>query len=124
VWTAVDLDAVRPAVEMSTGFPADVSQMGLTGELVDDADMESRLAEYRQVLAERAPTPCGSPSAVSGAPPLPATSKPSSELTNIRRAFESEDAAEARNAFFEKRRPSSLDGRSALATSPYAGEVD
>jgi 2-(1,2-epoxy-1,2-dihydrophenyl)acetyl-CoA isomerase len=99
--------AMRFLLENKTVLGEEAVEMGLAGELVDDADMESRLAEYCQFLAERSPitlrlTKRGLRRATTA---IDLEAQLRYELTNIRRAFESEDAAEARTAFFEKRPP-------------------
>ena len=74
--------------------------------MVDDDALEGRLAEYDALLAERAPisnrlTKRG----IARATAIDLEGHLRYELANIRRAFATEDAAEARKAFFEKRRP-------------------
>ncbi len=81
--------------------------LGLVGELVDDDGFEARLAQYCAFLAERSPLA----SRLTKRGLLRATALPDleahvrMELSNIQRAFRSNDAKEAREAFFEKRTP-------------------
>ena len=81
--------------------------MGLAGELVPAGGMGPRLAEYCATLTERSPitlrlTKRGLERATRD---VDLEAQVRLELANIRRAFESEDGREARQAFLEKRPP-------------------
>ena len=99
--------AMRFLLENKTVMGEEAVAMGLAGELVEDYEMESRLAEYCQFLAQRSPITMrlskrGLRRATTA---IDLRDQLRYELQNIRRAFESEDAKEARKAFFEKREP-------------------
>lgn len=100
-------EAMRFLLENRTVMGEEAVAMGLAGELVEDGEMESRLAEYCQFLAQRSPITMrlskrGLRRATTA---IDLRDQLRYELQNIRRAFESEDAKEAREAFFEKREP-------------------
>ena len=81
-------------------------RLGMVSEIVADERFEARLAEYCGKLAERAPIAARlTKRAVARATAIDLESHVRYELANIRRAFQTEDAAEARKAFFEKRAP-------------------
>ena len=99
--------AMRFLLENRTVDSGEALRLGFVGEVVDDERLEARLAEYCALLAERAPianrlTKRG----IARATAIDLEDHLRYELANIRRAFASEDAAEARRAFFEKRAPS------------------
>ena len=81
--------------------------LGMAGECVDDAAVAGRLAEYCQSLCDWSPITRRllkrgmSRWAASG----DMESQLRYEVSNIRRAFGSEDGQEARRAFLEKRKP-------------------
>lgn len=98
--------AMRFLLENRTVDADEALRLGFVGEVVDDERLEARLAEYCAQLAERAPlanrlTKRGIARAVA----IDLEDHLRYELANIRRAFASEDAAEARRAFFDKRAP-------------------
>ena len=98
---------MRFLLENRTVDSSEALRLGFVGEVVDDERLEARLAEYCAQLAERAPlanrlTKRG----IARATAIDLEDHLRYELANIRRAFASEDAAEARRAFFDKRAPS------------------
>ena len=97
---------MRFLLENRTVDADEALRLGFVGEVVEDERLEARLAEYCAQLAERAPlanrlTKRG----IARATAIDLEDQLRYELANIRRAFASEDAAEARRAFFEKRAP-------------------
>ena len=98
--------AMRFLLENRTVEADEALRLGFVGEVVDDERLPVRLAEYCALLAERAPlanrlTKRG----IARATAIDLEDHLRYELANIRRAFASDDAAEARRAFFEKRAP-------------------
>jgi len=98
--------AMRFLLENRTVGAEEALRLGFVGEVVDDESLEGRLAEYAASLAERAPlanrlTKRG----IARTTAIDLEDHLRYELANIRRAFASDDAAEARRAFFEKRAP-------------------
>jgi 2-(1,2-epoxy-1,2-dihydrophenyl)acetyl-CoA isomerase len=98
--------AMRFLLENRTVDADEALRLGFVGEVVDDERLEARLMEYCALLAERAPlanrlTKRG----IARATAIDLEDHLRHELANIRRAFASEDAAEARRAFFDKRAP-------------------
>ena len=99
--------AMRFLLENRTVTGDEAFAMGLAGEVVEDDRLDARLAEYCQFIAERSPitarlTKRGLRRATTG---IDLETQVRYEVHNIRRAFSSEDAKEARKAFFEKRAP-------------------
>jgi 2-(1,2-epoxy-1,2-dihydrophenyl)acetyl-CoA isomerase len=99
--------AMRFLLENRTVDAQEALRLGFVGEIVPDDKFGARLAEYCAFLAERSPiasrlTKRGIVRATT-AIDLPAQVR--YELANIRRAFSTKDAEEARKAFFEKRQP-------------------
>ena len=97
---------MRFLLENRTVEAEEALRLGFVGEIVDDDRLETRLAEYRARLADRAPianrlTKRG----VTRATAIDREAQVRFELENIRRAFATEDAQEARRAFFDKRPP-------------------
>jgi 2-(1,2-epoxy-1,2-dihydrophenyl)acetyl-CoA isomerase len=73
---------------------------------VDDDALETRLAEYAARLADRSPIASRlTKRAIARATAVDLEDHLRYELANIRRAFATDDAKEARQAFFEKRAP-------------------
>lgn len=98
--------AMRFLLENRTVGADEALRLGFVGEVVDDDQLDKRLGEYCALLAERAPlanrlTKRG----IARATAIDLEDHLRYELANIRRAFASEDAAEARRAFFDKRAP-------------------
>ena len=99
--------AMRFLLENRTVTGDEALALGLVGEVVNDEALPGRLAEYCQMLTERSPitarlTKRGLRAATTA---IDLEAQVRYELQNIRRAFASEDAKEAREAFFEKRAP-------------------
>ena len=98
--------AMRFLLENRTVDADEAVRLGFVGEVVDDAALEARLAEYAALLAERAPISSRlTKRGVAKATAIDLEAHLRYELANIRRAFATEDAGEARKAFFEKRAP-------------------
>jgi 2-(1,2-epoxy-1,2-dihydrophenyl)acetyl-CoA isomerase len=98
--------AMRFLLENRTVEADEALRLGFVGEVVDDDKLEGRLAEYCARLAERAPLASRlTKRGVARATAIDLEDHLRYELANIRRAFASEDAAEARRAFFDKRTP-------------------
>ena len=99
--------AMRFLLENRAVDGEEAARLGLVGEVVDDGRFADRLAEYCAQLAERAPlasrlTKRGIRKSTT---PIDLEAHVRYELSNISRAFQSADAAEARKAFFERRAP-------------------
>lgn len=99
--------AMRFMMENRTATGEEAVAWGMAGEVVDDAAFADRLAAYCQDLCAWSPITLrllkrGMVSASSG---LDMESQLRLEVSNIRRAFGSEDGQEARRAFLEKRKP-------------------
>ena len=104
--------ALRFMLENRTVDGAEAHRLGLVGEVIDDDRFAARLDEYCSSIAERSPiasrlTKRGIGRATTA---IDVEQHVRFELANIQRAFASEDAEEARKAFFE-RRPPSFKGR-------------
>lgn len=98
--------AMRFLLENRTVDADEALRIGMVGQVVDDDRLETALADYCAALADRAPianrlTKRG----VTRATAIDLEAQVRYELANIRRAFATEDAQEARRAFFEKRPP-------------------
>ena len=99
--------AMRFMMENRTLNGAEAVEWGMAGEVVDDDKFQSRLAEYCQSLCDWSPITLRllkrgmSRWAETG----DMEAQLRFEVSNIRMAFSSEDAKEARQAFFEKRKP-------------------
>jgi 2-(1,2-epoxy-1,2-dihydrophenyl)acetyl-CoA isomerase len=79
----------------------------MAGEVVDDAALEGRLAEYCAQLCDWSPITLRllKRGMARSLETTDIEQQLRYELTNIRMAFASDDAKEARKAFFEKRKP-------------------
>jgi 2-(1,2-epoxy-1,2-dihydrophenyl)acetyl-CoA isomerase len=98
--------AMRFLLENRTADSAEALRLGFVGEVVDDEQLPGRLAEYCALLAERAPIASRfTKRGLVRATAIDLEAQLRYELANIRRAFATEDAQEARKAFFEKRPP-------------------
>ena len=99
--------AMRFMMENRTVLGEEAVTLGMAGECVDDAAFAGRLAEYCQSLCDWSPITLRllkrgmSRWAASG----DMESQLRYEVSNIRRAFGSEDGQDARRAFLEKRKP-------------------
>jgi 2-(1,2-epoxy-1,2-dihydrophenyl)acetyl-CoA isomerase len=99
--------AMRFMMENRTLNGAEAVEWGMAGEVVDDDKFEARLAEYCQALCAWSPITLRLLKR-GMAKSLETTDMEQQlryEVGNIRMAFSSEDAKEARQAFFEKRKP-------------------
>lgn len=99
--------AMRFMLENRTAMGDDVVSLGLAGEVVNDADLPARLAEYCAQLAAWSPitTRLLKRSMVASLETTDMEKQLRYEVSNIRLAFASEDSKEARRAFLEKRKP-------------------
>jgi 2-(1,2-epoxy-1,2-dihydrophenyl)acetyl-CoA isomerase len=99
--------AMRFMLENRTVRGEEAVKLGMAGEVVDDHQLRSRLAEYCALLAQWSPITMRLIKRTIGraATAIDLESHVRYELANIRRAFASEDAQEARRAFLEKRPP-------------------
>jgi 2-(1,2-epoxy-1,2-dihydrophenyl)acetyl-CoA isomerase len=99
--------AMRFMMENRTVQGEEAVRLGMAGECVDDAAFAERLAEYCQSLCDWSPITLRllkrgmSRWAETG----DMEAQLRFEVSNIRRAFGSEDGQEARRAFLEKRKP-------------------
>jgi 2-(1,2-epoxy-1,2-dihydrophenyl)acetyl-CoA isomerase len=99
--------AMRFMLENRSLSGREAFEEGLVGEVVDDLEFGKRLREYCQSLAVWSPfsmrmTKRGMHRAVRG---TDLEGQMRFELLNILKCFSTEDAKEARQAFFEKRQP-------------------
>lgn len=99
--------AMRFLLENRTVGADEALAIGMVGEVVDDAGFDARLAEYCDLLALRSPITARSTKRTIGkaTTSLDLETHVRYELASISRAFRSQDAQEARKAFFEKRDP-------------------
>ena len=98
--------AMRFLLENRTVDADEALRLGFVGEVVADAAFDARLAEYCAFLAERSPIASRfTKRGITRATRIDLEDHVRYELTNIRRAFQTNDAEEARKAFFEKRQP-------------------
>ena len=98
--------AMRFLLENRTVDADEALRLGFVGEVVDDERLEARLAEYCALLAERSPIASRlTKRTIARATAIDLEDQLRYELACIRRAFATEDAKEARQAFFEKRTP-------------------
>ena len=99
--------AMRFMMENRTVVGAEALEWGMAGEVVDDAGFESRLAAYCEQLCEWSPITMRllKRGIVKSYESNDMEQQLRYEVTNIGRAFRSEDGQEARRAFLEKRKP-------------------
>jgi 2-(1,2-epoxy-1,2-dihydrophenyl)acetyl-CoA isomerase len=99
--------ALRFMMENRTANGDDAVAWGMAGEVVDDDKLAGRLAEYCAQLCEWSPITLRllKRGMVKSLENADMEQQLRYELSNIRIAFGSEDAKEARQAFFEKRKP-------------------
>lgn len=104
--------AMRFLLENRTVRADEALALGMVGEVVDDERFTERLGEYCALLAERSPITARLTKRTVGKATtfLDLENHVRYELASIMRAFQSNDAAEARRAFFEKRTPT-FEGR-------------
>src|SRR5271169_1803583 len=99
--------AMRFMMENRTANGDDAVALGMAGEVVDDDKLAGRLAAYCQQLCEWSPITLRllKRGMVKSLETTDMEQQLRYEVGNIRIAFASEDAKEARKAFFEKRKP-------------------
>jgi 2-(1,2-epoxy-1,2-dihydrophenyl)acetyl-CoA isomerase len=99
--------AMRFMMENRTVLGEEAVALGMAGEVVDDDAFEARLAAYCQQLCAWSPITLRllKRGMVKSLETTDLETQLRYELGNIRIAFSSEDAKEARKAFFEKRQP-------------------
>jgi 2-(1,2-epoxy-1,2-dihydrophenyl)acetyl-CoA isomerase len=99
--------AMRFMMENRTANGEEAVAWGMAGEVVDDDKFEARLAAYCQDLCAWSPITLRllKRGMVKSLETADLETQLRYELSNIRIAFSSDDAKEARKAFFEKRRP-------------------
>jgi 2-(1,2-epoxy-1,2-dihydrophenyl)acetyl-CoA isomerase len=99
--------AMRFMMENRTANGEEAVALGMAGEVIDDDLLADRLADYCQSLCQWSPITLRLLKR-GMARSLETTDMEQQlryEVSNIRMAFSSEDAKEARKAFFEKRKP-------------------
>lgn len=94
-------------MENRTANGEEAVALGMAGEVVDDDRLAARTAEYCAMLCEWSPITLRllKRGMVKSLESTDMEQQLRYELSNIRMAFGSEDAKEARKAFFEKRKP-------------------
>jgi 2-(1,2-epoxy-1,2-dihydrophenyl)acetyl-CoA isomerase len=99
--------ALRFMMENRTANGDDAVAWGMAGEVVDDDKLEERLAAYCAQLCDWSPITLRllKRGMARSLETTDIEQQLRYELTNIRMAFASDDAKEARKAFFEKRKP-------------------
>jgi 2-(1,2-epoxy-1,2-dihydrophenyl)acetyl-CoA isomerase len=99
--------AIRFMMENRTATGEEAVALGMAGEVVDDDKFADRVAEYCARLCEWSPITLRllKRGMVKSLETSDLETQLRYELSNIRMAFGSEDAKEARKAFFEKRKP-------------------
>ena len=99
--------ALRFMMENRTANGEEAVALGMAGEVVDDDKLADRLAAYCAQLCEWSPITLRllKRGMVKSMESGDMEQQLRYELSNIRMAFSSEDAKEARKAFFEKRKP-------------------
>ena len=98
---------MRFLLENRTVDGEEAVRLGIAGEVVDDDAFAARLDEYCDLIAERSPITARLTKRTVGkaTTAIDVESHVRFELQSISRAFRSNDAQEARKAFFEKRDP-------------------
>jgi len=99
--------AMRFMMENRTANGEEAVAWGMAGEVVDDAHFHERLQSYCQELCQWSPITLRllKRGMVKASETTDIEQQLRYEVSNIRMAFASEDAKEARKAFFEKRKP-------------------
>jgi 2-(1,2-epoxy-1,2-dihydrophenyl)acetyl-CoA isomerase len=99
--------AMRFMMENRTVGGEEAVALGMAGEVVDDAELDARMAAYCQKLCEWSPITLRllKRGMVRALETTDLESQLRYEVANIRVAFGSEDGKEARKAFLEKRKP-------------------
>ena len=100
--------AMRFMMENRTVLGEEAVALGMAGEVVDDDEFHNRLAAYCKSLCQWSPITLRllKRGMTKSLETTDLEQQLRYELSNIRIAFSSEDAKEARTAFFEKRKPS------------------
>lgn len=98
---------MRFLLESKTVTADEALELGIVGEVVDDADFPARLSEYCQKLASISPitSRLTKRTVVRATTSIDLEAQLRLEVASIGRAFGSEDGKEARRAFLEKRPP-------------------
>ena len=99
---------MRFLLESKTVDADEALRLGLVGEVVDDANWDARLAEYcQQLCATVSPITMRMTkrTVVKATTAVDLEAQTRLELVSIGKAFASQDAKEARQAFMEKRKP-------------------
>lgn len=98
--------AMRFLLENRTVDAGEALRLGFVGEIVPDDAFTARLAGYCALLATRSPIASRlTKRGITRATGIDLEAQVRFELANIQRAFQTNDAEEARRAFFEKRTP-------------------
>ncbi len=98
--------AMRFLLENRTVDAGEALRLGFVGEVVSDDKFAARLAEYCDFLAQRSPIASRlTKRTIVKATAIDLEAHVRYELASILKAFSTNDAAEARKAFFEKRAP-------------------
>ena len=98
--------AMRFLLENRTVDADEALRLGMVGEVVPDDAFPARLGEYCALLGERSPVASRlTKRGITRATAIDLEAHVRFELANIQRAFATNDATEARKAFFEKRQP-------------------
>jgi len=99
--------AIRFMMENRTLVGAEAVEWGMAGEVVDDAAFPARLEAYAQQLCEWSPITLRllKRGIARSYETTDLESQLRYEVSNIRKAFGSQDGQEARKAFLEKRKP-------------------
>ena len=99
--------AMRFMMENRTALGEEAVALGMAGEVVDDDKFHDRLQAYCQQLCEWSPITLRllKRGMVKSMESTDMEQQLRNEVANIRIAFSSDDAKEARTAFFEKRKP-------------------
>jgi 2-(1,2-epoxy-1,2-dihydrophenyl)acetyl-CoA isomerase len=99
--------AMRFMMENRTVVGAEAVAWGMAGEVADDAVFDARLAEYCQSLCDWSPITLRllKRGVAKSYESTDMEQQLRYEVSNIRRAFGSQDGQEARRAFLEKRKP-------------------
>ena len=100
-------NAMRFMMENRTVQGDEAVRLGMAGEVIDDAQFADRLAAYCEELCAWSPITLRllKRGMAKSLETSDLEQQLRYELSNIRIAFGSEDAKEARKAFFEKRKP-------------------
>lgn len=99
--------AMRFMMENRTVLGEEAVALGMAGEVVDDDKLDARLQDYCQQLCEWSPITLRllKRGMARSMETTDLEQQLRYEVSNIRMAFASDDAKEARQAFFEKRKP-------------------